>query len=83
MTWDPHGPITSLRKKGLRIKWLDIEYRVQHNGHPQWNYRTKYLSTAAIRDLAYLVVDGWNVFIKPGGNNNVNIQIKKGAAHDD
>lgn len=78
MTWDPEGPITALRDKGLTVKWLDIEFRREYNGKPQWNYRSKFLSTTAIRDLAHLVVDGWNVLIKPGGNNIVHIQIKEG-----
>lgn len=77
---DPQGPMAALNKIGIDTKWIGAEIPTTHNGQPQWLYSSGFLSTRAIRDLAHLVVDGWNVYVKPAGQNLIYIQIKKGTS---
>ncbi|MFV9424931.1 hypothetical protein [Microbacterium sp. S1037] len=58
------GPMQHLANKGFpRPNWADNEQIVSVEGKPQWHYRAGYLSTRSIQDLAWLMVDGWDVYV--------------------
>lgn len=57
---DPNGPIPELEHIGLpRPPWAENEKATEN----QWEYTTGFLSSKGVRDLAFLILDGWQIDI--------------------
>ena len=71
------GPMQHLIDKGFpRPGWAAEEEIHTRNGKPQWEYRAGFLSPRAVQDLAWLLVDGWDVFIHTN-KSKVRIRITR------
>ncbi|GAA4191979.1 hypothetical protein GCM10022219_11610 [Microbacterium oryzae] len=54
-------PVIQLQALGLgRPPWADSE---EQTGENQWTYRSGFLSPRGVRDLGFLLVNGWDVSV--------------------
>ncbi|MCC4247488.1 hypothetical protein [Microbacterium testaceum] len=64
---DPHAisnlsPIKHLTSKGFPTPpWARNEHLVIADDGPKWNYQTSHLTDRGVQDIAWLLVDGWDV----------------------
>lgn len=71
-------PMAQLRALGLgRPPWADSE---QETGTNQWTYRADYLSPRGVRDLGFLLVNGWDISVH-ARSSTVTIRIRRKGEH--
>ncbi|KQR85188.1 hypothetical protein [Microbacterium sp. Leaf179] len=73
------SPIAHLTAKGFPTPpWSRDEHLIVGDDGPRWNYRTTHLSSRGVQDLAWLLVDGWDVNIQARGSHTI-IRIHRKA----
>lgn len=71
------SPLAALAKLGLPDPgWAKHETRTLVRGRPQWEYRPQYISSSGLRDIAFLITDGWRVYVD-GKSQLLSIRIKQ------
>ncbi|GLJ79754.1 hypothetical protein [Microbacterium imperiale] len=63
------NPLSFLAEHGItETPWARDETQTLRDGLKQWRYRTPFLATTAVRDLAWFAVEGWQVFLQVRGD---------------
>jgi hypothetical protein len=70
-------PMDTLRQLGITPgDWAHGEGRTfERDGQPIWEIKAKSLNTTALRDIAFLITEGWAVSIRAGAQRTINIRI--------
>lgn len=67
----------TLRRIGVTPgEWTRGEgHTFERDGHPFWEINAKWMNTNALRDIAFLITEGWAVSIRAGSKRTINIRI--------
>ncbi len=70
-------PLDTLRRVGITPgDWTTHPGRsFELEGRPHWEINAKWLNTAALHDIAYLITEGWNVGIRAGAQRTITVRI--------
>lgn len=70
-------PLETLRRIGMTPgEWAKGETRsFEHEGRPYWEINAKWMNTAALRDIAFLITEGWAVSIRAAAQRTINVRI--------
>lgn len=70
-------PMDTLRRVGVAPGlWANHPGRsYERDGHLYWEINAKWLNTNALRDIAFLVAEGWAVSVRAGKQRHITVRI--------
>ncbi|GAA3941930.1 hypothetical protein [Microbacterium soli] len=72
-------PMETLRRLGVAPgEWTRHPGRsFEIEGRPHWEINTKWMNSTALRDVAFLITEGWAVSVRAGAQRTIIVRITR------